>query len=90
MFAQSGDIAQAQVHALPGERMHHVRRIAQQQHAPGEMRRRQLPLQRERRTRGLQAEATELATERIEARHLLRKSVAIGITGVGTYVLLSN
>ena len=31
-----------------------------------------------------------LATERIEARHLWRKSAAICITGVGTYVLLAN
>ena len=39
---------------------------------------------------GLAALLPRLATERIEASHLLRKSVAIGITGVGTYVLLTN
>ena len=32
----------------------------------------------------------QLATERTEARHLWRKAAAIGITGVGTYVLLAH
>ena len=32
----------------------------------------------------------QLATERTEARHLWRKAAAIGITGVGKYVLLTT
>ena len=63
MLAQRGDIAQAQVHALPGQRMHHVRGIAQQEHAPGDMGVRQLPSQRERRARGLQLERPEFTAE---------------------------
>jgi hypothetical protein len=31
----------------------------------------------------------QIATEDIEIRHLMKKGIAIGITGLGTYLLVS-
>ena len=45
--AQCGDIAQAEVHALPRQRMHHVRGIADHRTRPFGIALRQLPAQRE-------------------------------------------